>query len=96
LENWVHRELLMSDSSLIRTKRDLTSGEGGALDSPAMSSFSHAKAEAMRQFERDYVLAVMRQTRGNVTRAAQIAGKERRAFGKLLKKHEINRQALPD
>jgi DNA-binding NtrC family response regulator len=96
LENWVHRELLMSDSLMIRANLDLVRGEGEELESPAMAPFQHAKAEAMRQFERDYVLAVLRQARGNVTRAAQIAGKERRALGKLLKKHDINRQALPE
>jgi DNA-binding protein Fis len=50
----------------------------------------------VRQFEHDYVLTVMRQTGGNVTRAARLAGKERRAFGKLVKKHGIDRQALVD
>jgi DNA-binding protein Fis len=34
----------------------------------------------------------MKRTRGNVTRAARIAGKERRALGKLLKKHGLSRE----
>jgi DNA-binding protein Fis len=33
----------------------------------------------------------MQDTRGNVTRAAQIAGKDRRDLGKLLKKHGLAR-----
>ena len=45
----------------------------------------------MRLFERDYVQRVLRSAQGNVTRAAQLAGKERRAFGKLMKKHGIGR-----
>lgn len=96
LENWVHRELLMGDTPTISAKLDAPSCERAASNTPAMPSFQDAKAEALRQFERDYVLAVLRQACGNVTHAAQIAGKERRAFGKLLKKHNINRQALPD
>ena len=55
----------------------------------SLAQFHLAKAEAVRSFERDYVLRMLRHTDGNVTRAAQLAGKERRAFGKLLKKHGI-------
>jgi len=43
----------------------------------------------VRCFERDYLRRVLDEAGGNVTRAARIAGKERRAFGKLLKKHSI-------
>jgi len=57
------------------------------------ASFRSAKAEAMRRFECDYVASVLKQAEGNVTHAAQLAGKERRAFGKLLKKHGIERDA---
>ena len=53
--------------------------------------FHHAKTEAVRLFERDYLQRVLRSAHGNVTRAAQLAGKERRAFGKLMKKHGIAR-----
>ena len=62
-----------------------------AASAPHLGTFHDAKAEAMGQFERDYVCAALRQAGGNVTRAAQIAGKERRAFGKLIKKHGIAR-----
>jgi two-component system, NtrC family, response regulator GlrR len=96
LENWVHRELLMGDSLTICATQGAARGEQFAHDAPAIADFQHAKAEAVRRFERDYVLAVLRQACGNVTRAAQLAGKERRAFGKLLKKHGIDRQALHD
>ena len=95
LENWVHRELLMADGLTIRSALGAARSDA-ATDMPAIANFQHAKAEAVRRFERDYVLAVLRQTCGNVTRAAQIAGKERRAFGKLLKKHGIDREAMHD
>ena len=96
LENWVHRELLMADGLTIHASFDVRSGERLTPEAADIADFQHAKAEAVRRFERDYVLAVLRQARGNVTRAAHIAGKERRAFGKLLKKHGIDRQALQD
>jgi two-component system response regulator GlrR len=50
----------------------------------------------VRSFERDYVVNVLRQSGGNVTQAARIAGKERRAFGKLLKKYGIDRRGVAE
>ncbi|HJV62572.1 MAG TPA: sigma-54 dependent transcriptional regulator [Albitalea sp.] len=94
LENWVHRELLMADGLTIRVTLDTAERADTLLPAIGTASFQHAKAEAVRAFERDYVLAVMRQAGGNVTRAAQIAGKERRAFGKLIKRLGIDRQAF--
>ena len=96
LENWVHRELLMADGLTIHASLGPATLEHGVVEVCGIDHFRRAKAVAVRQFERDYLLAVMRQTSGNVTRAAQIAGKERRAFGKLIKKHGIDRRALDD
>jgi two-component system, NtrC family, response regulator GlrR len=96
LENWVHRELLMTDSLSIHASPDETCGEPVVQKNLVLANFQQAKADAVSQFERAYMVAALRQARGNVTHAAQIAGKERRAFGKLLKKHGIDRQALPD
>jgi two-component system, NtrC family, response regulator GlrR len=94
LENWVHRALLMADGLTIRATLDTAPAEPDAAGAAGVDNFQRAKAAAVSRFERDYVLTVMRQTGGNVTRAAQIAGKERRAFGKLIKKHGIDRRAL--
>ena len=96
LENWVHRALLMADGLTIDATLDTAASCAGPVGAVGVDSFQRAKAAAVSRFERDYVLAVMRQTSGNVTRAAQIAGKERRAFGKLIKKHGIDRDALAD
>jgi DNA-binding NtrC family response regulator len=97
LENWVHRQLLMADDLTIRATLETASDSGGVEHRngivPGIDNFQHAKAEAVRLFEREYVIKALRQAGGNVTRAAQLAGKERRAFGKLLKKHHIDRRA---
>jgi len=34
---------------------------------------------------------MLRSAAGNVTRAAQLAGKDRRVFGRLMKRHNISR-----
>jgi len=65
---------------------------GKARDDSGFMRFQTAKAEAVRTFERDYLQRALKHANGNVTRAAQLAGKERRAFGKLLKKHGIVRE----
>jgi DNA-binding NtrC family response regulator len=96
LENWVHRALLMGDDLTIHATLDGAAGRSGTPGAAAIDNFRHAKAAAVSRFEREYVLAVMRQTDGNVTRAAQIARKERRAFGKLVRKYGIDRSSLTD
>jgi len=54
--------------------------------------FRQARAQALETFERIYVEQLLRRHRGNVTRAARDAQKDRRAFGRLIKKHSIDRQ----
>lgn len=54
-------------------------------------SFQDAKAMAIENFEKNYLSQVMSMTQGNVTLAARIAGKERRALGKLLQKYQIDK-----
>jgi len=98
LENVVHREFLMSEGP------ELTFG-GGIHESDsdrkveasrpediAASDFHSAKKKAIEAFERAYLMRVLESAHGNVSAAARIASKERRALGKLLKKHGIARK----
>jgi two-component system response regulator GlrR len=89
LENWVHRELLMAEGPTICAAPSASPLEEYTANK-AMSSFQQAKAAVLHAFEHDYAMEVMRQAGGNVTQAARLAGKERRAFGKLVKKHGID------
>jgi DNA-binding NtrC family response regulator len=59
------------------------------LNSPA-ESFRSAKQNAIEMFERAYIRELIARHQGNVTRAAREAGKERRAFGRLVKKYGFN------
>ena len=45
----------------------------------------------MADFEIQYLRQLLVGTGGNVSEAARRAGKERRVFGRLLKKHGIDR-----
>ncbi|KKO50228.1 response regulator GlrR [Arsukibacterium sp. MJ3] len=46
--------------------------------------------DARDQFECQYLVRVLKMTEGNVTRAAELAGRNRTDFYKLLKKHELS------
>jgi DNA-binding NtrC family response regulator len=63
-------------------------------DAPDPVSFRAAKAMALRSFERRYVEEMLRRHQGNVTRAAQEAGKDRRVFGRMIKRLDVDRSTL--
>ena len=56
--------------------------------------FREARARALEAFERAYVENLLRKHNGNVTRSAREAQKDRRAFGRLLKRYQ-NRSRRP-
>ena len=53
-------------------------------------SFREAKARAVEAFERRYIEQLLMQSEGNISRAARVAQKNRRAFFELLRRHEID------
>tara|TARA_B100001059_G_scaffold43554_1_gene35642 strand:+ start:116980 stop:118329 length:1350 start_codon:yes stop_codon:yes gene_type:complete len=54
------------------------------------SSYWPTLTDARDQFERQYLVRVLKMTEGNVTRAAELAGRNRTDFYKLLKKHDLS------
>ncbi|WP_139557911.1 sigma 54-interacting transcriptional regulator [Methylotetracoccus oryzae] len=58
-----------------------------ALQGPA-SAISSLE-EARRTFERDYLIRLLKVTRGNVTQAARLAKRNRSDFYSLLRRHEL-------
>jgi DNA-binding NtrC family response regulator len=54
-------------------------------------SFREAKAEVVSRFERNYIRELLQTYSGNITRAAQAARKNRRAFFQLMRKHGLSR-----
>jgi two-component system response regulator GlrR len=96
LENWVHRHFLMSTGPTLECG---TSDAAVIAERPASGTaemcFAAAKAEAVRRFESEYLRRVLAASDGNVTLAAKRAGKERRAFGKLMKKYGLGARPGP-
>ena len=56
-----------------------------------IKNFSEAKNREVEKFEQGYLTEALIKAHGNVTKAAKLAGKERRAFGKLLKKYDLDK-----
>lgn len=86
LEHVIERAVVLATSSRLRA-RDLSMGadEGGE-----SNSFQEAKARVVRDFERGYLRSVLSQCGGNISQAAVAAGKDRRAFWELMRKHDIS------
>ena len=62
--------------------------------SAAPVDFRAARAAAVAAFERAYVKEMLRKHDGNVTHAAREARQDRRAFGRVIKKYNIDRGSL--
>ncbi|MBN9131931.1 MAG: hypothetical protein ABS69_13575 [Nitrosomonadales bacterium SCN 54-20] len=100
LENLIYREYLLADgpviniTSLVPTIVERRSGFDRRLPELNGLSFTEAKNRAIAAFEQYYLVEAMVKAQGNVTRAASLVGKDRRAFGKLLKKHSMSKNKL--
>jgi two-component system response regulator GlrR len=94
LQNRIQREFLMCESSTILIRQaappsDRRHQSDRRLAQLDTLNFNTAKQITLQAFERSHLIRLMRESTGNVSRAARLAGKERRALGKLLKKHSI-------
>ena len=99
LDNVVQGALLLSDDAELSLQPMLAVQAAGlaarphspeAIEADAMpDSYQLARERTLDHFERLYLEHIMRRAGGNVTHAAQLAGKERRSLGKLLKKHGV-------
>jgi two-component system response regulator GlrR len=93
LENLIHREFLLCDHEeiCIEPPAGEALAQAGACDQgEGLMDYRRAKAAAIARFDRDYLMRVMAEAKGNVSSAARLAGKERRALGKLLKRYNMS------
>ena len=95
IESALLRAFLMSSGTLIEDVASLSSEP--EIDDlprkPPLGSFSREKNSLIRNFENEYLRKVLAETGGNVSKAAAIAKKERRAFTRLMAKHGIKRDS---
>jgi len=103
LENLMLRAFLMADTgelrldagtasppvkppTIVQTNTDVAADAGEV----NVGRYADARTQALARFDHAYLCQLMRVSQGNVSHAARLAGKERRALGKLLKKYEID------
>jgi len=100
LENLVHREFLMTDEPVIHLRSLTLPGRQDrnlgdiVLSRLTEARFQDAKASAIAQFERAYIVELLSRTRGNLSLAARISGKERSRLGKLVRKYGLERASF--
>ena len=81
-----------------RVKQAMVMAKGETIDTEAMAFFTAASGgedlppfrQAKKEFERNYVIQALRIVQGKVAAAARLAGKDRKDFYDLMKKHKID------
>lgn len=99
LENVLHRAFLLCDGPVIRVtsiRPADTAAEVKAEAALTSLRFQTAKARVVADFERAYVVELLARSRGNLSLASRISGKERSRLGKLVRKYGLTRKAFSD
>ncbi|HKP81561.1 MAG TPA: sigma-54 dependent transcriptional regulator [Pyrinomonadaceae bacterium] len=87
LEHAVERAVVMCNKPQIQAADIVLSNR--ALTTKR-ESLREAKAKEIERFEKNYIQGVLSACRGNITRAAEISQKNRRAFWQLIQKYRID------
>jgi two-component system, NtrC family, response regulator GlrR len=87
LEHAVERAIVMCNKPSIQAADIVLSNQAVA---GKRESLREAKAKEIERFEKNYIQGVLSACRGNITRAAQISQKNRRAFWQLIQKYRID------
>ena len=86
LEHVIERAMVMCETDVIAdTDLVISANQQGRVE-----SLQEAKAKEIARFEKNYIQGLLSACRGNITRAAQVARKNRRAFFQLIQKHHID------
>jgi two-component system response regulator GlrR len=99
LENIACREFLLTEGRDIFIPCPVRPRHANeTLSDRGYESFDYrtAKAQALLDFDRCFLTNLMKKSGGNITKAALLAGKERRALGKLLKRNRIEADQFRD
>ena len=88
LQHAIERAVLLARGPTLGAS-DIEIDGASTSQSSADATFRAAKDRVVRQFERGYIERLLASCGGNVTHAAMQAGKNRRAFFELMRKHDI-------
>jgi len=90
LENAIRQAVVLAAGPMIRARDIQFEIEVPVSLEPVFDeSFQDAKARMIEEFERTYLENALVASAGNISKAARTAGKDRRSFFGLLKKHSL-------
>jgi transcriptional regulator with GAF, ATPase, and Fis domain len=101
LVNVVERAVSFAEGNTIQV-RDLPeqirmAGGSAAIEAATGEvTFKEAKERWVSSFERDYIVALLKKNRGNISHAAREADIDRKYFRKLMRKYEVDAYATAD
>jgi len=87
LENVVQRAVVLTEQGVIDESNIILPNFDACMTG---ESFKEAKEKCIIQFEKKYIQSLLIIYQGNITKAAQAAKKNRRAFWQLIQKHQID------
>jgi two-component system response regulator GlrR len=88
LANVMERAVVLGTNSLITPDLLLLGRREGA--EVGEKSTIEPMREAREKFEKSYLVQVLTASKGNVSRAAELAGKDRAEFYRLIRKHALD------
>ena len=92
LENVVHNAIVHADKEILDDQdffsHDKIQGHS-LLSASDLGPFKRMKQELVSDFERQYTEQLLRECNGNISEAARRAGKNRRAFWEIMRKHRL-------
>lgn len=88
LENVVRGAVALACGPIIRG-HDLELTVRSSAHQPMVESLRESKAHLIEEFERTYLEETLVASNGNISKAARLAGKDRRSFFALLKKYNL-------
>lgn len=91
LEHIIEQAVILSEETAIKESEILLSHPS---ELSGRAPFKEAKAKVVEQFEKSYIQGLLVAFQGNITKAAQAANKNRRAFWQLIRKHQIDVQSF--
>ena len=93
LENLVQQLMILTPSPVI-DREHLPSDNGFTPTTESNLNFQEAKKRVIEEFEKNYIIRMLRMHQGNITHTAKAAGKDRRVFARMIKKYRISADAF--
>jgi DNA-binding NtrC family response regulator len=100
LENVIERGVILSRSDQMSIEDLVTDGSfetsnAGSVDEKVFHlPFKEAKDQVIKTFHRQYIQSLLQQTKGNISKAAELAGVQRQYLHRIIKEEQIDAAAF--